>query len=78
MICKKIDGVGRVVIPVEVRSALNWKEGDMLSLEIEDNVLLLRKNEPNKCKLCGNQYNLHKVKDYYLCENCIEYINNTL
>lgn len=78
MIVKKIDSVGRVVIPVEIRTTLNWKEGEQLLLEIKDDSLVIKKKEEQKCKLCGSQEGLIKINNNWLCENCVAEIHNIL
>lgn len=78
MIIKKIDSVGRVVIPVEVRTTLNWKEGEQLLLEIKDDYLVIRKKDEQKCKICGSQERLIKINNNWLCESCIAEIHEAL
>ena len=78
MIIKKIDSVGRVVIPVEVRTTLNWREGEQLLLEIKDDSLVIKKKEEQNCNLCGSQERLIKINNNWLCENCIAEIHDSL
>ena len=74
MIVKKIDSVGRIVIPMELRKSLNWKDNDVIILEESNGSLLLTKQE-RRCILCGEQgcsdNRLVVFKDKTLCENCI-------
>lgn len=74
MIVKKIDSVGRIVIPMELRKSLNWKDNDVIILEESNDSLLLTKQE-RRCILCGEQgcsdNRLVVFKDKTLCENCI-------
>ena len=74
MIVKKIDSVGRIVIPMELRKSLNWKDNDIIILEESNGSLLLTKQE-RRCILCGEQgcsdNRLVAFKDKTLCENCI-------
>ena len=69
MILKKIDGVGRIVIPAEIRSALGWREKDSLSLELGDRELIIRKPAPT-CSLCGSEEHLTKTRHGFICEEC--------
>jgi AbrB family looped-hinge helix DNA binding protein len=42
---RKIDDLGRIVIPAETRRLLNIHEGDELAIEVEGDQILLRKRE---------------------------------
>lgn len=71
-IVRKIDELGRIVIPKEIRRSFDIKEGE--SLEIftnENNQIVLKKYNPG-CQECGEvDVALHgnRVK---LCNSCIE------
>lgn len=75
MIVKKIDSVGRIVIPMELRKSLNWKDNDVIILEESNGSLLLTKQE-RRCILCGDQGSINNrligFKDKTLCENCVK------
>ena len=42
---RKIDDLGRIVIPAETRRLLNIHEGDELAIEVEGERIILRKRE---------------------------------
>ena len=42
---RKIDDLGRIVIPAETRRLLNIHEGDLLAIEVEGDRIILRKRE---------------------------------
>ena len=42
---RKIDDLGRIVIPAETRRLLNIQEGDLLAIEVEGDRIILRKRE---------------------------------
>ena len=42
---RKIDDLGRIVIPAETRRLLNINEGDQLAIEVEGDRIILRKRE---------------------------------
>lgn len=42
---RKIDDLGRIVIPVETRRLLNIHEGDELAIEVEGERIILRKRD---------------------------------
>lgn len=46
-IVRRVDDLGRVVIPKEIRRTLNLKEGDALELFVEDNKVIFEKYLPS-------------------------------
>ena len=49
-IVRRIDDLGRIVIPKDIRKQLDIKEGDALSLYIEDNNIVWKKYNPEEGK----------------------------
>jgi len=60
-IVRKVDELGRIVLPSELRSTLNIKEKDPLEIFIEDSKIILRKYEPS-CIFTGNMDSLLEYK----------------
>lgn len=67
---RKIDILGRVVIPAEFRSALGLGEGDSVNITCENGVITLSPAK-HKCKLCGST---EDILDGTICRNCVETI----
>ncbi len=42
---RKLDELGRVVLPIEMRKTLNINEGDKLDISLQDEKIVLRKYE---------------------------------
>lgn len=70
-ITKKIDNLGRIVIPKEIRNTMNLNMNDSLEFFIEGDYILLKKYDKN-CIFCGNTENLLNFKDKNICKNCIK------
>src|SRR5882757_2807006 len=70
---RRIDQLGRVVVPVELRRMLGIREGDLLEVTAEDGGLTLRKVEP-ECALCGQSDNLIDLREKHLCRECVREI----
>jgi AbrB family transcriptional regulator, transcriptional pleiotropic regulator of transition state genes len=70
---RRIDQLGRVVVPVELRRTLGIREGDLLEVTAEDGGLTLRKVEP-ECALCGQSDNLIDLREKHLCRECVREI----
>ena len=74
-ITKKLDELGRLVIPKELRRAIGVKEGDTLKFELNGNTLILTKFESN-CLFCGSSENLIEFKDKHICAECQSALTN--
>lgn len=67
---RRVDELGRVVIPKEIRKKLNISEKDPLEIYVEGRSIVLKKVELS-CVFCGSNKNLIKYKDKLLCEKCL-------
>ncbi len=74
---KKIDNLGRVVIPKEIRLSLGIKEGDALSINLDKDKLILSKQE-NKCASCGTTRKLAYYDNIVLCLDCAKKISENI
>ena len=70
-IVRKIDELGRIVIPKELRRTLNIEEGDPLEIFVDGEEVILRKYEPG-CVFCGNVKYVVEFKGKKVCTNCIK------
>lgn len=74
-ILRKIDGLGRIVIPMEIRNKLEIAENDSLEIHVEGSSIVLRKYEPD-CTFCGSSRNVVEYKGKNVCEKCISELKN--
>ena len=72
-IIRRVDELGRVVIPMEIRNQFNIVEKDPIEIYVEGSCIVLKKYEPN-CIFCGNTKNLVEYKDKLVCDKCIKSI----
>lgn len=70
-IVRKVDELGRIVIPKELRRTLNIEEGDPLEIFVDGEEVILRKYEPG-CIFCGNVKYVVEFKGKKVCTNCIK------
>ena len=68
-IIRRVDELGRVVIPIEIRNQFNIVEKDQIEVYVDDSAIILKKYEPN-CIFCGNTENLVEYKDKLVCDKC--------
>lgn len=66
---RKIDDLGRIVIPAETRRLFNIREGDQLAISIEGANIVLRKLE-DTCIFCGATDNVGTFKGKGICQSC--------
>ena len=69
-IVRKIDNLGRIVLPIELRHNLDIKEGDSLEFFTEENRIILKKYQP-ACIYCGDARNVINFRGHNVCRNCI-------
>lgn len=69
-IVRKIDELGRVVLPKELRRTLDIQDRDELEIFVENKSIILRKYEPS-CVFCGSMENTVEYKDKIICSNCL-------
>ena len=70
---RQIDPLGRVVLPKDMRRALNLHENDLLDIVLEGNAIVLTKSTC-ACALCGATENLIAIGKGYVCPACREQI----
>lgn len=74
-IVRKVDELGRVVLPIELRKNLNVKEKDSLEIYVNGNQIILKKYEP-ACIFCGNASEMTVFKGKNICKHCIKQIGD--
>jgi transcriptional pleiotropic regulator of transition state genes len=73
-IVRKVDQLGRVVIPKELRKILNIEEGTPLEIFVNEDEIILRKYAPG-CNCCDETENLTTVYGISLCIKCLREFN---
>lgn len=69
-IVRKVDELGRVVIPIELRKQLDINEKDPIEISTSGNSIILRKHE-EACIFCGKSKNLVEYKEKLICPKCL-------
>jgi transcriptional pleiotropic regulator of transition state genes len=69
-VIRRIDALGRVVIPAEQRRALGIREGDLIETRLESGRVAIVKVEP-ECALCGATSDLSEMYDKHVCNDCV-------
>lgn len=76
-VLRKVDSLGRVVIPKELRTTWGIEDNkDLLEIYVEGDKIILRKFTPG-CTFCGKEGALYEFHEKLVCPNCIKEIKDT-
>ena len=70
---RRLDELGRVVIPMEFRNVLGWNKGTRLNIQLVGEKVIISKSEYG-CAICGGLEEIKDVKGVRMCQGCIEEI----
>ena len=70
-IVRKVDELGRIVLPIELRRTLNIEIKDPLEIYVDGESIMLKKYQP-ACVFCGSSYNIKQIKGKNVCEKCVK------
>lgn len=77
-IVRKVDELGRIVLPKELRVTLHIKEKDPLEIFVDDESrIILKKYEP-ACVFCNSMNGIVEYKGYNVCQDCLEALSKKL
>lgn len=68
---RKLDELGRITLPKEIRDNLKIKIQDLIEIYVNGSSIILKKYKPN-CILCGTGKDLIEVKEQLICAKCVE------
>ena len=68
-IIRKVDDLGRIVLPIELRRTLDIAERDELEIFMEDDRIVLKKYEP-ACVFCSSEQGLITYRGKNVCQEC--------
>jgi transcriptional pleiotropic regulator of transition state genes len=74
-IVRRVDDLGRIVIPRELRKIMGIAEGDPLEIFTEGDQIILKKYEP-ACTFCGEANNTVDYKGKVICSKCMSELHN--
>ena len=74
-IVRRVDELGRVVIPIEMRNKFGIAEKDPIEIYVDGSSIILKKYEPN-CLFCGNSKKLVEYKGKLICSKCLKQISD--
>lgn len=75
-IVRKVDELGRIVLPIETRKRLDLEPKDPVEIFVEKDRVVLKKYEPC-CIFCGDADDVIMYKDKRICRSCLEELKKT-
>ena len=69
-IVRKVDELGRIVLPIEMRRTLDIAERDALEIFVDGDNIILKKYQP-ACIFCENTNDIISYKGKNICPDCI-------
>ncbi len=70
-IVRKVDELGRIVLPIELRRTLDVAVKDSLEIYMEGDAIVLRKYHP-ACVFCDSTKNIISFRGKNVCLDCVE------
>lgn len=75
-IVRKVDELGRIVLPIELRRTLDIAEKDALEIYVEGNSIILKKYQAS-CIFCGDSKKVIDFKGKNICTKCLKELQDT-
>ena len=75
-IIRKIDHLGRIVLPIELRRHMDISEKDSLEIYVDGQNILLKKYQPC-CIFCDSADEVVSVKGKNVCRSCLRELGNS-
>lgn len=69
-VVRKVDQLGRIVLPKSLRKRYLMNEGDPVEIFVQGDHIILERYRP-KCVFCGSMNEVREFKDRYVCSECM-------
>ena len=70
-VVRRIDELGRITLPMELRRNFDLAEKDALEIYVESDKIILKKYEPS-CVFCGEAKDVINYKGKIICRKCLD------
>ena len=70
-VVRKVDELGRIVLPIEIRKTLDIQQKDAVEIFIDQDKIVLQKYQP-ACIFCNNIDNIVYFSGKRICSACLE------
>jgi transcriptional pleiotropic regulator of transition state genes len=69
-VSRKVDDLGRIVLPAELRRSFDIREGDQIEIAVEEDKIILQKRR-SSCTFCGSMDGLRIYREHQVCASCV-------
>ena len=76
-IVRKVDRLGRFVLPIELRNTFNIKENDPLEIFVDNETIILKKYSP-ACIFCSETNEVVVYNGKNICKSCIQKLSSAI
>lgn len=70
-IVRRVDELGRIVLPIELRRTLDIAERDPLEIYVEGSAIVLKKYRPT-CVFCDSVKDISVYREKNVCARCLK------
>ena len=70
-IVRRVDDLGRIVIPMELRRTLGINVKDPMAIYVEGDRIILEKHR-DVCTICGGENDISQIKGRPVCADCLQ------
>lgn len=76
-IVRKVDELGRIVLPIEIRRTMGIDKCDAVEIFVDEEKIILKKYMP-ACIFCGNADNVTLFKGKLVCADCLNSLKKSV
>jgi transcriptional pleiotropic regulator of transition state genes len=76
-IVRKVDSLGRIVLPIELRRVMGIDIKDPIEIFVDEGKIILKKYQP-ACFFCENATDIVTFKEKKICKSCLEELSQQL
>jgi len=69
-IVRKVDQLGRIVLPKSLRKRFQMNEGDPVEILVQGDHIILSRYYP-RCVFCGSAEQVSEFKERHICAGCL-------
>lgn len=70
-IVRKVDQLGRIVLPKSLRQNYEMNEGEPVEILVKEDHIILEKFKP-KCVFCFTPDNVKEYRERFICQTCVD------
>ena len=76
-VVRKVDELGRIVLPIEIRKVLDIKQKDAIEIFTDEDKIILQKYQP-ACIFCDNVDDVVYFNGKRVCAECIKMLKEQM